>query len=74
MRSLYFALVSAARRFFAATGIPVPRFARRAHQILATPRANNGHRALRKEVEALSRAVERLETRAYIDQIGRRPD
>lgn len=74
MRSLYGALVAVARRFFGATGIPVPRGARRLHVFLATPRAHDGQVSLREEVEALARAVERLETRAYIDEIGRRPD
>jgi hypothetical protein len=73
MRNIYLAIADAARRFFVATGIPVPRLARRVHRVLHRTLADD-KRDLREEVAALARAVDRLETMVYIDRIGRRPD
>ena len=73
MRNLYLAVATAARRFFVVTGIPVPRFARRAHRALGAALGDERH-DLREEVEALQRRLERLETMAYLDRIGRPPD
>jgi len=73
MRNLYLAVATAARRFFVVTGIPVPRFARRANRALGTALGDE-KRDLRQEVAALARRLERLETMEYLDRIGRPPD
>jgi hypothetical protein len=79
-RNLYRAVAGSVRRFFVATGIPVPRFARRASRALAAAFNDDLRdlrkevKALRKEVEALRLRVDRVETTAYLDSIGRRPD
>jgi hypothetical protein len=74
MRSSYDAIVGIARHFFDATGIPVPAFLRRVHRASAGVGFNRNEPDLREEVAALSRAVERLETQAYIERIGHRSD
>ena len=74
MRDLYPRFAQAGRRFFAATGIPVPSLARRAHRAVLGARARRSHSDLEREIEAQARAIERLETLAYIDRLGRRKD
>ena len=81
MRSVYSALASAAKQFFRRTGIPVPRFVRQVHRRIRSSRSDEAPPARRdspggmqEEVAALAHAVERLETMAYLDQVGRRPD
>lgn len=85
MSSLYRAVVKVVRRVLVVTGIPVPALARRVHAAVrhryldAEPlKTRRAHAAseddLRQEVAALARAVERLETSAYLDRIGRSPD
>ena len=78
--SPYRAIAGVGRRFFAATGVPVPRFARRAHRRLGAAfnddRSDRSQevKALLKEVEALRQRIDRVETAVYLDGIGRRPD
>jgi hypothetical protein len=81
MGSIYSALASLARQFFRRTGIPVPPFVRQAHRRIrssrsdaAAPRPREEAGGLREEVAALAHAVERLETMAYLDHVGRRPE
>ena len=79
-RSRYRKAAAAGRRFFAVTGIPVPRFARRANRRLASTfggsRSDHSQEveALLKEVEALRERVDRLETAVYLASIGHRPE
>jgi hypothetical protein len=74
MRKVYLAMADVGRRFFRLAGIPVPRSAQRMHHILVRSRLVEVQPDLREEVAALARAVDRLETIAYIDEISRRPD
>jgi hypothetical protein len=71
MRRIVLTLETAARRFFVATGIPVPLFLRRVHKRVRTVLGDRYTRDLYKEVEELGRAVERLEGQAYLEHIGR---
>ena len=76
----YRGFTGAARRFFDVTGIPVPRFARRAYRAVGAafdddrPYLRREVKALRREVELLRREVDRMEMRAHLDSVGRRPD
>jgi hypothetical protein len=74
MHETYLRLAQAGRRFFAATGIPVPGFIKGAHRLLVSPGLTRRRSKLDREVEAQARAIERLETMAYIDRLGRRQD
>jgi len=81
MHSIYSALAGVARQFFRRTGFPVPPLLRRAHRRIRNSRSDQAGgrvreetRGLREEVAALASAVERLETMAYIDRIGSRPE
>ena len=78
-------IAGTARRFFIATGIPVPRLLRRAHRAVGgaagqdKPILRKEVKALRKEVKALREEVDvlgprvdRVETTAYLESIGRR--
>lgn len=74
MRDLYKRIARGARRFFAATGIPVPGLARRVHRAALNATAKHSSPKLEREIEAQRKAIERLEVVAYIDRIGRRED
>jgi hypothetical protein len=71
MRTIYRLLETAARRFFVATGLPVPLTLRRAHSQVRKRLGDRYGRDLYKELDALRKAVERLEAQAYLDQVGR---
>ena len=74
MARIFRALKSAARRFFAVTGIPVPRAVRRLRKRFRRREAAQPVVDLRAEVEAIRRSVERLEAQAYIDRLGSREE
>jgi hypothetical protein len=74
MRRTYVAIAGLARRFFEVTGIPVPTFVRRVHRASLGASFSRRETDVRDEVAALSQALERLETMAYIDRVGRRSD
>lgn len=88
MRRLYRLAARLARRLVALTGRDVPRPIRRLNRYVrrlvgdAPPRSEGqrhkaptpGAAALEAELEALNRRVERLETQAYLETIGRYRD
>jgi len=71
MRRVYLVLETTARRFFLATGIPVPLQLRRVHTRVRAKLGDRYGRDLYKEVDALRLSVERLEAQAYLDELGR---
>jgi hypothetical protein len=74
MRDLYVRLSDVGRRFFNASGIPVPRLLRRLNRTLLAGRSGRGMSSKELEIEAQARAIERLETMAYLDRLGRRDE
>ncbi|HYK94609.1 MAG TPA: hypothetical protein VE011_01925 [Candidatus Dormibacteraeota bacterium] len=74
MRSLYLLMVRVLRRFFRATGIPVPGAARRLDRAVKRSLTRPAGRDHTDELEALNRRVERLETRTYLESIARRDE
>lgn len=74
MHSLYALLLGLARRFFSATGIPIPSVARRANRRLKDGLGVASMAQMSAEIAAIARAVQRLETAEYLDRIGRRDE
>ena len=71
MHRIYRAILGLGRWFFAKSGLPVPKLGRRVQVLLRNRMFHSERGGIREELEALTRAVERLETAAYIERIGR---
>lgn len=74
MHRSYLAIVGAGRRLSAAARIPVPGPLRRLNRAIRRALSNDVRSDREVEIAALARGLERLETMAYVDRIGRRPD
>ena len=72
MSRLYRSVLSLGRRFFAATGIPIPTWLHRTHVAVRRRLGEDHRRDVTAELDALAQAVARLEAQAYLDDLGRR--
>ena len=72
MSRIYRRLLAIGRRFFAATGIPIPTWLHRAHVGVRHRLGEDHRRDVAAELDALAQAVARLEAQAYVDSLGRR--